>query len=100
MIEVVNATEELTIEAFGEDPITLTVDPNDISVEAVKEFITEQFKIPADQQLLNFKEQDDVVDSKSFTHMLLTSRKTPVLVVRREEPVDANASQNRSINVG
>lgn len=100
VIEVVNATEELTIEAFGEDPITLTVDPNDISVEAVKEFITEQFKIPADQQLLNFKERDDVVDSKSFTHMLLTSRKTPVLVVRREEPVDANASQNRSINIG
>lgn len=86
VIEVVNATEELTIEAVGRDPITLMVDPKNISVKALKEFITAQFKIPVDQQLLQFKEQDGVVDSKSITHMLLTSKKKPVLVVSREEP--------------
>ena len=90
VIQVVNAEEELKIESSGKETVTMKVDPRKVSVEAVKDFIAEKIKIPSDQQLLRFKEEVDNVDSKSLTHVLFTSKKTPVLMVYTEKLEERN----------
>ena len=88
VIGVLNAKEKLTIETSGRDPITMMVDPRNVSVKDVIDFITKEIKIPVDEQILRFKEQDTDVDCESLTQMLLTSTQTPVLKVDKDRTIN------------
>ena len=69
------------IETSGRDPIIMMVDPRNVSVKAVNDYIAKEIRIPADQQILRLKGQDTDVDSESLTQMLLKSKQAPVLKV-------------------
>ena len=88
MIQVVNTTEELKIESSGRDPITMSLDPLNVSLVAVKYFIAEKLKIPPHLQLLRFKGQDVDIDGKKLTCALLTSKKTPELKVIKDRNIN------------
>ena len=88
VIGVLNAEEELMIGSSGRDPITMMVNPRNVSVEAVNNFITKEIGIPVDEQILRFKEQDTDVDCESLTQMLLTSKQTPVLKVDKDKTIN------------
>ncbi len=88
VIEVLNAKEELKIESVGRDPVTMMVDPHNVSVESVKDFIAQKIKIEVDEQLLRFKGQDMDVDSESLAQMLLTSKQVPVLKVTKDRKIN------------
>lgn len=76
------------IESVGRDPVTMMVDPRNVSVESVKNFILKEIKIEVDEQLLRFKGQDIDVDFESLTQMLITSKKVPVLKVDRDRNIN------------
>ena len=88
MIQVVNDTEEIKIESPGMDPIIMNLDPQNVSLDAVKDFIAEKIKILPDQQLLSFKGQDMDIDSKTLTWALSTSKKTPELKVIKDRKIN------------
>lgn len=90
VIRVLNAEEELKIESSGMDPVTMMVDPRNVSVQAVKDFIAKEFKIPVLEQVLRFTEEDTDVDSESLTQLLLhvTSEKAPVLKVDKDRTIN------------
>ena len=88
MIQVVNDTEEIKIESHGKDPIIMRVDPQNVSLDAVKDFIAEKIKIPPDEQLLGFKGQDMDIDGETLTSALLTSKKTPELKVINDRNIN------------
>ncbi|XP_022803266.1 uncharacterized protein LOC111340652 isoform X2 [Stylophora pistillata] len=88
VIRVVNTAEELKIESVGKDPIIMIVDPRNISLDDVKHFIAKHIKIQPDEQLLRFKGQDVDPDSKTLTHALLTSKKTPELKVFKDRDIN------------
>ena len=88
MIQVVNDTEEIKIESPGKDPITMSLDPQNVSLDAVKDFIAEKIKIQPDEQLLGFKGQDMDIDDKTLTWALLTSKKTPELKVIKDRDIN------------
>ena len=88
VIQVVNAEEELKIESSGKETVTMMVDPRIVTVEAVKEFISEKIKINVHQQILTFKGKDIEVDSKSLTKMFLSSEEAPVLKVCLDRPIN------------
>lgn len=88
VVGVLDAKEKLMIETTGREPIIMLVDPRDVSVEAVNDFITKQIKIPVEEQILRFKEQDIDVDWESLTQMLLTSKKALVLKVDKERTIN------------
>lgn len=90
VIGVLNVEEELIIETSGKDPITMMVDPRNVSVEAVKHFIEKKFRIPVDKQILRFKGEDACteVDSESLAQMLLKSKQSPVLKVDRDRIIN------------
>ncbi|XP_027040919.1 uncharacterized protein LOC113669121 isoform X2 [Pocillopora damicornis] len=88
VIQVVNDTEEIKIESHGMDPIIMNLDPQNVSLDAVKDFIAEKIKIPPDEQLLAFKEQDMDIDGKTLTSALLTSKKTPELKVFKDRNIN------------
>ena len=87
VIGVLNAEEELKIETSGRDPVMMMVDPRNVSVEAVKLFIAKEIRIPVDEQVLQFKEQDTDVDSESLIQMILTSKQAPVLKVDKDRTI-------------
>lgn len=88
VIEVLNTKEELKIESIGKEPVTMMVDPCQVSVESIKDSIAEEIKIKVDQQLLRFKEQDIDVDSESLTQMFMTSKRVPVLKVDQDRLIN------------
>lgn len=76
------------IETSGRDPIIMMVDPRNVSVEAVIDYIAKEIRIPVDQQILRFKGQDTDVDCESLTQMLLTSKQAPVLKVDKDRTIN------------
>lgn len=88
VIQVVNDTEEIKIESSGMDPIIMRLDPQNVSLDAVKDFIAEKIKIPPHEQLLGFKGQDMDIDGKTLTSALLTSKKTPELKVINDRNIN------------
>ena len=88
VIEVLNAEEELQIESSGMNPVFMKVDPRNVSVQAVKDFIAEEIKIKVVEQVLRFKEEDKDVDSETLTQLLQTSKKEPVLKVDKDRTID------------
>ena len=88
VIGVLNAEEELEIESSGKDPIPMMVDPRNVSVEAVKDFIAEKIRIPVVEQILRFKGQTTEVDSGSLAQMLLKSQQSPVLKVDKDRTIN------------
>ena len=88
VIEVLNAEEELKIESSGMDPVTMMVDPRNVSVQAVQDFIAKEIKIQAFEQVLRFKVEDTNVDSESLTQLLLTSKQAPVLKVNQDKTIN------------
>ena len=88
VIGVLNAEEELKIESSGMDPVVMMVDPRNVSVQAVKDFIAKEIKIPVLEQVLRFTEEDTDVDSESLTQLLLTSKKAPVLKVDKDRTIN------------
>lgn len=88
VIQVVNDTEEIKIESSGMDPIIMRLDPQNVSLDTVKDFIAEKLKIPPDEQLLGFKGQDMDIDDKTLTWALLTSKKTPELKVIKDRNIN------------
>lgn len=88
VIQVLNAKEELKIESVGRDPVVIMVDPRNVSVESVQDFIKKEIKIEVDEQLLRFKGQDIDVDSESLTQMLITSKQVPVLRVYKDTNIN------------
>lgn len=90
VIGVLNAKEELKIETSGRDPVIMMVDPRNVSVEAVKDFIAKEIRIQVDEQVLRFKGQDTDVDSESLTQMLLTSKQAPVLKIDKDRTINVN----------
>lgn len=88
VIGVLNAEEELKIESKGRNPVIMMVDPRNVSVQAVKDFIAKEIKIQASEQVLRFEEEDADVDSKSLIHLLLTAKKGPVLKVDKDRTIN------------
>ena len=76
------------IETPGKDPVTMMVDPRNVSVEAVKDFIAKNIRIPKEEQILRFKGQDTDVDFESLTQMFLTSKQAPVLKVDKDQRIN------------
>ena len=76
------------IESSGMDPITMMVDPRNVSVEAVKHFIENKIGIPVDEQILRFKGQDTEVDSESLAQMFLKPKQSPVLKVDKDRIIN------------
>lgn len=96
VIGVLNAEEELKIESKGRNPVIMMVDPRNVSVQAVKDFIAKEIKIQAFEQVLRFEEEDADVDSESLTHLLLTAKKGPVLKVDKDRTINVTVvSPNR-----
>lgn len=88
VVEVLNAKEELKIESEDGDAVTMMVDPRNVSVESVKDFILREIGIEVDEQLLRFKGQDIDVDFESLTQTLITSKKVPVLKVDKDTNIN------------
>lgn len=88
VIQVVNDTEEIKIESSGMDPIIMRLDPQNVSLDTVKDFIAEKIKIPPHEQLLGFKGQDMDIDGKTLACAILTSKKTPQLKVIKDRDIN------------
>ena len=88
VIGVLNAEEELIIETRGKHPFTMMVYPCTVSVEAVKDFIAKEIRIPKDEQILRWIDRNDTaVDCESLTQMFLTAHWEPVLKVDKDKPI-------------
>ena len=92
VIGVLNAEEELVIESLGMDPVTMMVDPRNVSLVAIKHFIEKKIGIPVDKQILRFTEQDTTVDSESLDQMFLKSEQSPVLKVDKDRIINIMVS--------
>ena len=83
VIQVLHMTEELLIESAGMDPVTMMVDPFDVSPQKIKQFIAQEIKIPVAEQRVYFEGQNiDEVDL--LTDVLVKSKKIPVLKVDKD----------------
>ena len=82
-------TEELSIESPGlQNPLTMKVDPFNVSVQDVKDYIEQKLNIQVDEQQLRLTDGQDVKDTDSITDLLVKSRKKPVLKVIKDNIIN------------
>ena len=86
-IQVLHMEEELLIEFHGMEPVTMTVDPFDISAQKVKDFIAQRIKIPVAEQRVCFEGQN-IDEVNLLTDVLVKSKKTPVLKVDKDRAIN------------
>ena len=93
VIEVLYTKEELMIESPGRDPITLTVDPLEISVADVKDFIGQKWNIPVSKQYLRFNGQN-VEEIDLVYDMFVKSKGSPKIKVDKDRDIKIKVSLN------
>ena len=86
VIEVLCTEEELMIESSGCDPITMTVDPLQISVEDVKDFIGQKWNIPMWKQYLRFNGQN-VEEIDLVYDLFIKSKGRPKIKVDKDRDI-------------
>ena len=79
--------EELMIESQGMDPVTMIVDPFDLSAQKVKDFIAQRIKIPVAEQRVCFEGQN-IDEVNLLTDVLVKSKETPVLKVDKDRAIN------------
>ena len=93
VIEVLYTKEVLMIESPGRDPITVTVDPLEISVEDVKTFIGYKWNIPVPEQYLRFNGQN-VEEIDLVYDMFVKSKGSPKIKVDKDRDIKIKVSLN------
>ena len=94
VIEFLCTQEELMIESSGSDPITMTVDPLEISVEDVKDFIAGQkWNIPVSKQYLRFNGQN-VEEIDLVYDLFIKSKGSPKIKVDKDRDILIKVSLN------
>ena len=91
VIEFLCTKEELMIESPGRDPITMTVDPLEISVEDVKDFIEQNWNIPVSKQHLRFNGQN-VEEIDLCYDVFVKSKERPKIKVDRDRDIEVGVS--------
>ena len=86
VIEVLCTEEELMIESSGSDPITMIVDPLQISVEDVKDFIGQKWNIPMSKQYLRFNGQN-VEEIDLVYDLFIKSKGKPKIKVDKDRDI-------------
>lgn len=95
VIEVLCTEEELVIESPGTNPITMTVDPLETSVEDVKNFIRKKWNIPVPEQLLRFNGQN-VEEIDLRYDVFVKSKGVPKIKVDKDRDITIKVSLNPS----
>lgn len=95
VIEVLCTKEELVIESPGTNPITMTVDPLETSVEDVKDFIRQKWNIPVPEQLLRFNGQN-VEEIDLRYDVFVKSKGVPKIKVDKDRDITIKVSLNPS----
>lgn len=95
VIEVLCTKEELVIESPGTNPITMTVDPLETSVEDVKDFIRQEWNIPVPEQLLRFNGQN-VEEIDLRYDVFVKSKGVPKIKVDKDRDITIKVSLNPS----
>lgn len=95
VIEVLCTKEELVIESPGTNPITMTVDPLETSVEDVKNFIRQKWNIPVPEQLLRFNGQN-VEEIDLRYDVFVKSKGVPKIKVDKDRDITIKVSLNPS----
>ena len=81
------------IEPKGRDPITMTVDPFNLSVRNVKDFIEQELNIPVSEQYLRFKGQN-VEEIDLLNELFLKSKESPKIKVDKDREIEINVSSS------
>lgn len=95
VIEVLCTKEEIVIESPGTNPITMTVDPLETSVEDVKNFIRQKWNIPVPEQLLRFNGQN-VEEIDLRYDVFVKSKGVPKIKVDKDRDITIKVSLNPS----
>ena len=93
VIEVLYTKEELMIESKGRDPITMTVDPFNLSVMDVKDFIEQKLNIPVSEQYLRFNGQN-VEEIDLLNELFLKSKESPKIKLDKDREIEINVSSS------
>lgn len=93
VIEVLYTKEELMIESKGRDPITMTVDPFNLSVTDVKDFIEQKLNIPVSEQYLRFNGQN-VEEIDLLNELFLKSKESPKIKLDKDREIEINVSSS------
>ena len=93
VIEVLYTKEELMIEPKGRDPITMTVDPFNLSVSDMKDFIEQELNIPVSEQYLRFNGQN-VEEINLLNELFLKSKESPKIKLDKDREIEINVSSS------
>ena len=93
VIEVLYTKEELMIESKGRDPIPMTVDPFNLSVTDVKDFIEQKLNIPVSEQYLRFNGQN-VEEIDLVYDLFIKSKGSPKIKVDKDRDILIKVSLN------
>ena len=93
VIQVLYKKEELSIESLGMDPVTMKVDPFEVSVQDVKKFIEVKLNIEADRQHLRFNGQN-IYEMDKLSDMFITAKKIPVIRVDTDRDIVIKVCQS------
>lgn len=95
VIQVLYKKEELQIESPGMNPVTFSVDPFEVSIQKIKDFVKEKFNIEVNQQHLSLDGQnlDDIDRLQRLSDIFTTAKKKPVVRVATNREINIDVSQ-------